>query len=928
NDTLLGAAGDDSLAGSAGSDLLDGGAGNDSLDGGSGNDTLHGGAGDDSLAGAAGGDTLDGEAGNDSLDAGAGDDTLNGGAGDDNLVGGAGNDTLEGGSGNDSLAGGTGDDNYVYAGGNDTLVEAGGNDTLSIASGQTVTDAYKDGTNIFLVMASGATITLKDFYAGGGAIEKLDYATLSKIYTIVTGNTGGSADEMIAGTTGDETFNGNGGDDLVFAHGGNDTITASAGNDTYYGGAGNDTIDYSFITSGITADLSSGVITGLGSDHVSSVEHVVTGDGNDILTGDSADNRLYGNNGNDTLDGGAGNDTLIGGADDDSYVHSGGNDTIIDSSGDDTLKLGASDTIQNASTNGTDLFITLQSGDTITVSQHYSGSKDVETLDYTSLSKTYTIQADDSGGAGNDLVAGSDSDDDITTGAGDDLVFANGGNDTITAGSGNDTYYGGSGDDTIVYDITSNGITADLSTGIITGLGSDLVNSVEHVVGSEGNDTLTGNSGGNRLFGDKGNDTLVGGDGDDTLDGGNDNDLADYSAATAGVTVDLSSGQASGGAGNDSLLNIENVLGSNFDDTLVADASGHLLGGNGNDLLTTSADESDTFEGGAGNDTLQSGSGTDTLVGGAGDDLLQGGVDNDSYLYNLGDGNDTIDDTAGATDTLILDAATSFDSAARVGDNLVLTVNGGATIVLKDHYNGQPLESLDVGALSTVYNILTGLTGSPSNELIVSGTSGDVMSGGSGNDHMFGGGGNDQVNGNNGNDRVYGGAGDDTVSGGSGNDTVSGDGGNDYVAGGAGTDTLYGGTGNDTVAGGAGNDIIYLGAGNDTVYYDAVSHVGDTIMDFDPTNDVFSFNGTDFGALLGGSISASNFVSTTNLPSGSDGLASTPTFIFFDNPSGNDALYYDEDGLLGGFTVTKVAEFNGSLSGFDHNNIAIASGQA
>jgi Ca2+-binding RTX toxin-like protein len=74
------------------------------------------------------------------------------------------------------------------------------------------------------------------------------------------------------------------------------------------------------------------------------------------------------------------------------------------------------------------------------------------------------------------------------------------------------------------------------------------------------------------FYGDAGNDTLDGGVDNDTLDGGEGFDFADYSSATGGVTVDLltqqDSGAASGAAGNDILVNIEGIIGSNFNDTL------------------------------------------------------------------------------------------------------------------------------------------------------------------------------------------------------------------------------------------------------------------------------------------------------------------------------------------------------------------------
>ena len=949
-DLLNGTAGSDVITGGDGDDTVFAGAGNDTIIGGTGNgyDTYDGGDGEDWLyyPSASSGITVDlgnGSASGAEIDTdtlynvehvlgGSGDDTLWGSSADNSLLGGAGNDTLDGGSGNDTLIGGAGFDIAYYS-------SVSGPITVDLASG-TATGAVGNDTLSGIEAVLGGSYN--DTLSGDANANSLN---------------GGSGDDVLDGRAGNDTLTGGGG---------NDTIYASSGHDVVYGGSGTqDRIDFSNATSGVTVNLgdtsaqnpgggideitlAGGDIEGLvGSDFDDSLagntqgsgndNYVDGGAGNDTISGGNGTNTLLGGAGDDiisggsvsdTLDGGSGNDSLFGGNGDDSYIYSGGNDTITETGGNDTLSLGASDTVSDAYTDGTDIWLVLSSGNTIRLKEFYFNGGSLETLSYTTLSKIYTIVTGETGSGGNDLIAGSATGETLTGNGGDDLVFAHDGNDTVIAGSGNDTYWGGNGNDTVDYSYVSSGVTANLATGVITGLGSDMVSGIENISGSQGNDILTGDSGDNLLDGNGGSDTLVGGGGNDTLNGGGGVDLADYSAATAGVTVDLTSGQATGGAGNDSLLNIENVLGSDFDDTLTGNSSNHLLGGAGDDLMTANGSGSDTFEGGAGNDTLQTGFSSDTLIGGAGDDLLQGGSSNDSYLYNLGDGNDTIDDSSGSDDTLILDATTSFDSAARVGDNLVLTVNGGATIVIKDHYNGQPLESLDVGALSTVYNILTGLTGSPSNELIVSGTSDDVMSGGSGNDYMFGGAGNDQVNGNNGNDRIYGGAGDDTVSGGSGNDTVYGDSGDDYVAGGAGNDTLFGGSGNDTVAGGSGGDIIYLGAGNDTLYYDDVSHVGDTIMDFDPANDIISFNNADFGGLLGGILGLGNFVTTSTLPVGGDGTSLTPTFIFFDNPTGNDALYYDEDGSLGGFTVTKVADFNGGLSGFDNTNIALTSGQA
>jgi Ca2+-binding RTX toxin-like protein/methionine-rich copper-binding protein CopC len=163
NDVIRGLAGNDRLFGLAGNDTLDGGAGDDYVDGDDGDDTLVGGDGNDRLVGGNGNDTLDGGEGNDTLAAGNGRDVLRGGAGndilaardssmqddssddganqmfgddgDDDLFGGNGNDTLDGGAGDDYVEGDDGDDTLVGGDGNDRLVGENGNDTLDGGAG-------------------------------------------------------------------------------------------------------------------------------------------------------------------------------------------------------------------------------------------------------------------------------------------------------------------------------------------------------------------------------------------------------------------------------------------------------------------------------------------------------------------------------------------------------------------------------------------------------------------------------------------------------------------------------------------------------------------------------------------------------------------------------------------------------------------------
>ncbi len=146
----------------------------------------------------------------------------------------------------------------------------------------------------------------------------------------------------------------------------------------------------------------------------------------------------------------------------------------------------------------------------------------------------------------------------------------------------------------------------------------------DSLLGGSGNDLLEGLAGNDTLRGGAGNDTLNGGTGNDLLDGGFGFDLLDCAAASAAVSVDLGTGLASGGLGNDRLSGFESVLGSAWNDTLLAGRlAARLAGGGGNDRLT-GGDAADTLDGGAGNDTLAGGAGNDLyIVRDAGDLVIE-----------------------------------------------------------------------------------------------------------------------------------------------------------------------------------------------------------------------------------------------------------------------------------------------------------------
>jgi Ca2+-binding RTX toxin-like protein len=207
-----------------------------------------------------------------------------------------------------------------------------------------------------------------------------------------------------------------------------------------------------------------------------------------------------------------------------------------------------------------------------------------------------------------------------------------------------------------VFDIDNDGDTAELLPQDATGerriqTAALDVGAVEYTR----NETISGTSGANTIVGGIGRDTLSGLGGADILDGGaGRKDTADYSSSTAGVTVDLKAGTASGGdADGDTLIKIENLTGSDEADTLLGNAIRNILVGN---------DGSDSLSGLGGNDVLRGGDGDDRLEGGNGNDNLTGGSGADTFVLaapsNSSDpSDDRIFDFVAGEDVIEIDAA-------------------------------------------------------------------------------------------------------------------------------------------------------------------------------------------------------------------------------------------------------------------------------
>ncbi len=620
------------------------------------------------------------------------------------------------------------DDIFVGSAGNDRFITETGNDNVDGGGGIDTVRYNRSGVgNLAVVYSSPMSAVVAGTWFGVAFMDNL-----TSIERIIGSDQG--VDQFV-GAAGNEIFEGRGGAGYFNAGGGDDLLKASGDADLFIIGPGNgndvirnfmigeDMIDLSQLgLAGSTAFIGytfdgDDTLIDFGGGNTLTVEGVDLTDnadsdayiftaingtaGNDTLTGFGANERLDGLGGNDIINAGGGNDVLLSGG---SVLDFDGVDRLYGEAGDDVLIAeGGRAVLQGGQ--GNDLLFALSPDD-----PDYAGDADFDSVRADYADAPAGIVANLTGGAGAGAAAGLDAyqiADGHTTvdtiGSGvrvigdsdhNDIFFIdnsfNNGLVEVRLSEGDDTvnFLSGSGGRRISYKNASDGVDANLATGTATDnnasgngvddIGTDNFMGANQLRGSDFSDTLTGDGNNNRFRGSGG---------DDTIDGGGGIDTVDYQDSPTGISVGMSvNSYADGFGNNDSVSNVENVIGSYFDDGISGDAFDNVIYG----LL--------------GQDNISGNGGADRINGGKGADILGGGSGADTFEFDTLDGTvDTVTDFSPVEDVFDLSAILDDAFAPGSPDSFVeVVVSGGNATVRVDTNDVAGSNMTDIATLTGV----------------------------------------------------------------------------------------------------------------------------------------------------------------------------------------------------------------------------------
>lgn len=750
---------EDILVGTTGSEHILGGELDDNIGGRGSNDWIEGGAGQDYVNGEDGNDLIEGGIGSDILLGDANDDRIYGGTriGTADAVANGRNDTASGAKG-DWLTGNSGDDTIVAGADNDVLTGGSGRDLLVAGAGDDFILGDADYTPQYILESSPR-------YTEGGINW---YHTSNAPFAWAVTPQGASF--QFAPVTG-ETRPADGGADVIYAGKGKDYAWGGLGNDAVFGEEGEDTL--------YGEDGNDILLGGGGVDHIYGDGDGTTQTipGNDYLSGGEGIDHIWGMAGDDIIIGGSGNDIVVGGTGRDTYFFNQGDgvDEIWD---DDTgsensiLVFGEGFDQNTIKLRPGSLMLDMGNGDAIHI-ENFDSSNPLGSQSFAAFQF-----ADGSSLSWGELLSRG-FDIDGTAGA-DVPLFGTGVDDRIRGFGGNDQIYGITGRDSID-----------------GGSGNDMIDS------ADGNDTLSGGAGNDTITANGNDNVLIyqRGDGFDQMKtGGTGNVLRlgpDIAAADLKITLDTVGARAL-------LLEIgvdpsDKIRFSSFDAVrpfaqrpfdLVEFSDGSTLPYA--DLLARGFDILGT---GLGETITGSGAG-DRISGGRGDDYLDGGLGNDTYLFSIGDGEDSIDEYASYRLEEAPESSVIRFGPGITSDNITMSMDGGdlrfqvrntsSSIFYFSDYEARLSVEFADGAVwqpEFIMDTIRNTTGTIGDDWLIGTWASDIVNGGKGDDVFNGAGGSDHLIGGDGADWFNAGSGDDILDGGAGSDyyVLRRRGGNDLV---------------------------------------------------------------------------------------------------------------------------------------------------